>query len=566
GGNDSVYYSGYMTAGNRSRVSGQAPVTYDGYATIDGSSVYMSNGATAALYTYTPHFSGNQHFVQIFNAWFGSTQVSSLVRTLDDPTIYLVSGDTKYPIPDINTYNALYPLGGLSLVDPSYVNSLTTGQNMGRSFIAQDGTVYFVDAGIKLPFGTCSQVADYGYACGQLPQMTDYEVNALFDGPAMTNIFSTTSGKQFYVTGGTKREVYDQTTLLQDSIPSTANVLNEAAINNLPYGTPLMRDNTFVNSRTWGLYIYQNSELSPVDSSTFSKTILSSYTSYPWLDPQSIANLPSGPTVGSLVKVSGGSYYVITANGKYAISNPSDWVDSFVPVTQQVADQISGSQALSAPYLIRTQGSGTIYYLASQVKRPITSMDGVFKLANSTNPTILTLPDSYVNGLNQGAYLLAPGSLIKTPNDGTVYMIDGAGSKIPLSTFDPAEELGLNMNVNVFDKTFLDTNYPTANTTLSNTVVCQGNPYTAIGGTLYLQSAPYGSHLTLDNLSCIGLHTSQTPPSFLLGSDGTIYKVINGTKQPISSYNTYLSLSGNSSNTVKVSDYVLNGYQTGSSL
>jgi hypothetical protein len=62
-----------MTQGSFKRCSNDAnPVFYDGYSVIDGASVHMDDGATAALYWYTPHFSGNQHFYAIYSAWFGS--------------------------------------------------------------------------------------------------------------------------------------------------------------------------------------------------------------------------------------------------------------------------------------------------------------------------------------------------------------------------------------------------------------------------------------------------------------------------------------------------------------
>ena len=66
-------YSGFMTQGSHQRCSSCASTYYDGYATIDGTSVHMDNGATASLYVYTPHKSGNSHFVTIFTSWFGST-------------------------------------------------------------------------------------------------------------------------------------------------------------------------------------------------------------------------------------------------------------------------------------------------------------------------------------------------------------------------------------------------------------------------------------------------------------------------------------------------------------
>lgn len=70
GGDDSIYYVGFMTEGNRARVGGGSSTYYDGYATIDGQSIKMQNGATAALYNYTPHFNS---FQKIFSQWFGAT-------------------------------------------------------------------------------------------------------------------------------------------------------------------------------------------------------------------------------------------------------------------------------------------------------------------------------------------------------------------------------------------------------------------------------------------------------------------------------------------------------------
>jgi len=66
-------YGGPMTQGTWQVCPSGATTYYDGYTTIDGSSTHMDTGATAALYWYTPHFSGNQNFFNIFTNWFGST-------------------------------------------------------------------------------------------------------------------------------------------------------------------------------------------------------------------------------------------------------------------------------------------------------------------------------------------------------------------------------------------------------------------------------------------------------------------------------------------------------------
>ena len=80
GNNSSITYVGYMTQGYRKRSANSSSNYYDGYATIDGTSVYISNGATASLYSYTPHFS---NFSKIFYGWFNdSSQVSTAPKTL----------------------------------------------------------------------------------------------------------------------------------------------------------------------------------------------------------------------------------------------------------------------------------------------------------------------------------------------------------------------------------------------------------------------------------------------------------------------------------------------------
>ncbi len=80
-------YGGPMTQGTLSRGCGQPAAYYDGYTTIDGTSVHMDTGPTAAFYWYTPHFSGNQNFYNIFTAWFGGTVTASYYSCHDGTNV-----------------------------------------------------------------------------------------------------------------------------------------------------------------------------------------------------------------------------------------------------------------------------------------------------------------------------------------------------------------------------------------------------------------------------------------------------------------------------------------------
>lgn len=108
-------YGGPMTPGTWQICPGQQAVTYDGDTTIDGTSVLMSTGATAALYDYTPHFPGNKNFFNIFNSWFGSTYANDSDNPHPNGTlvsengiVYLLDNNTRE---EIDTPNIFYSYG-----------------------------------------------------------------------------------------------------------------------------------------------------------------------------------------------------------------------------------------------------------------------------------------------------------------------------------------------------------------------------------------------------------------------------------------------------------------------
>ncbi len=64
-----------MTRGTYKRCGSCQAVFYDGYASIDGQTIYLETGATASLYSYTPHL--GQSFPTIYERWFGPVLLSA---------------------------------------------------------------------------------------------------------------------------------------------------------------------------------------------------------------------------------------------------------------------------------------------------------------------------------------------------------------------------------------------------------------------------------------------------------------------------------------------------------
>lgn len=122
-------YSGPMVQGTYATCPGGSTTYYDGYTTIDGTSVLISDGATAALYWYTPHFSGNENFFSIFTGWFGTTTTGGYSYNLLGHQVYtdssmstpqdstsLVAGQRYYAAVQVqNTGNTTWYQGQVNL-------------------------------------------------------------------------------------------------------------------------------------------------------------------------------------------------------------------------------------------------------------------------------------------------------------------------------------------------------------------------------------------------------------------------------------------------------------------
>ncbi|MGZ6005516.1 MAG: FG-GAP repeat domain-containing protein [Candidatus Saccharimonadales bacterium] len=62
----------YYLCPDQASHAGDPYVSHSGQSIIDGTVVTIINGATAALYNYTPHLHGNLSFFNIFTGWFGN--------------------------------------------------------------------------------------------------------------------------------------------------------------------------------------------------------------------------------------------------------------------------------------------------------------------------------------------------------------------------------------------------------------------------------------------------------------------------------------------------------------
>lgn len=530
--------------------------------------VYIENYATASLYIYTPYVPndaalaaypgtahcgayGNRNFFYMFKEWFGSTHVNSnLLRSYDNATVYLVSDNIKYPVPNYDILAALSPLGGVGFVSQEYLNKIPTGQTAGRLMRSPDGTVYFYDSGIRLAFTTCGMVAHYGMDCGNSMLLTETQINKFYHGPRMGHGYKTTNSKRFYIQNGTRREVLDDKSLALQQYDRSYNVLGESAIQYLPYGTPIVREAAVVKNRSTGhKKLINNGSFYSIRHSEYVDKTLQSLGGGT-LQPESISKLQqTEQMVDDYIKAPSGDTFLITNHGKKKVIKPQDIPVNPVTLSDQVISSLPGSGTLDDIVTLKSSDNGTVYAMESRQKRPIASMEDVFAITKTERPTIAWLSGETIKKIPSGDVIFAPGKMVKAPSSGTVYVSDGYDTLIPLSSFDQAADLGVHGAIRQVNNKVIE-KYKVSERVLSPYVSCDGRNYLGMGGKIYELSLPSRSPYPLQNKTCAMLAKEAKLPQFIASPNGTIYQLDNKKLYPIASYVKYIQLGGNQSNTI----------------
>ena len=560
-------------------------IQYNPNPACGGKNVYIENVATASLYIYTPYVPsdaalnaypgethcgayGNRNFFFFFHEWFGAPRVtSSFVRSERDSTVYLISDDTKYPVSAMHFVSAASRLGQVQFVSQGYLDGKTTGFSLTRLIRSKDGTVYFYDSNIKLPFGSCQQIADYGYTCGQSIRLSDNQLARFSDGPMMTDSYMTTSGSLYGIRGGKKYEAFDQQTLTQQGFSGVYNRLDASGIAHLQLAPPLLKADTIVEDNATGEQYYVDGALR-LNRLATQNARLAFTGKFPLqrFSHQSVLLAPHAQGIWDKVVVAGQHY--LLANGQLLpLTSGDDFPGSVSEITPAAAQLLRKGPAAPRPLLIKSPQDATVYAFVHGKRRPVPGMQDLAGITGQQQPVIATLDQVTVNGLPEASLLVAPGALIKSHQDATVYMADGFERLIPLTSFAPAKELGLSLEVRSFAKEQLQ-GYTVAPGRLQAYIAFGQRRYIAAGGKLYHAQELRGSMqpLPLDERTqqALANHKAGELPGFLRGSDGTIYQRNAITLHPIRSMQTFRSLGGNAGNLLQIdSNQLLHLFERG---
>ena len=582
-------YSGFMTQGYFKRCPSDPSTTYyDGYATIDGSSVHIDTGATAALYVYTPHF---QSFDSIFSPWFGSPTGSTLFKVGSDPTYYLEWGGYYYPVPSTSMLQAY----GLARIAPRTLSSLPSNETEGPALqrcvkfgsdISSDPdyttTVDFVEGGVRHDAPNWSTLNSYGYSSYiNLPASLYW---ALGSGDGLRPVVKVPNGAIYLMDTAKKRLFPDLTTYSTLSGPNYAGTtqvysqqqltrVSSEFISSVSEGAPLLLDGKFIQpSGGTAIYLYDSGKkymFSPDSYQAWGKQLDYRFTS------TAVSQIADGGSVPILISSSGGANYLADSGLKkiYSASTQSAWGlnnTQFTPMTDRSLARLASSKVLN---LIKGPDA-TVYQIGSGAKHPIPSLADFYGLGFSWSG-VDTVDNATLAQLSTGPLLFVPGAIVREPN-GAVFIINSGYEALGVTSSTLFNRFGLlwgsvrNIGSTTLNgyamnnlQTLLKSNSDGSYYEIENGVKHYAST-NAYGASEYnMSSWPFNS---VDSKVLNVIKTGPQLTQYLQGSGSTVFYIQNGQKRGITSSSEFYSLGGSWSKVVKVSDSFLSEIPTGASI
>jgi hypothetical protein len=594
-------YGGPMTQGMLSRGCGQASTYFDGYYPIDGTNVHIESGATAALYWYTPHFSGNQHFFSIFTSWFGSTTLPVAFKTPNSAAVYIQASGYKFTVPSMALLQdyGVSP-GSIQTISQASADSIpvpdqSSGYSSGLGYLvkspsdsdADGGAVYLVSVGTIYAFSSMQQFTDFGFNTNNITYLPLSFISSLKYGGGLSYFFSTPTSNAFQVSGGAKRIILDGATYNSLNPSGRSNFFSDGTTNLIPSGMPISNREVLISSTAGSVFLFANNTyyvlpaLEIYNCWGFSGPLGTPF--YKLANDSYIGAISNPSTLGCKYNTNASSTYILSGSSKILI--PSSFGVNDVVPNQDLLNLINKlpDRPSNLNRAVKTSDLATIWYIESGTKRPIPSMAD-FNLLGLDANKIDTVANNALQSVPGGGMKIGLGQVVKTDTSGAVYVITSDNSRYSVASGEDFTAFGYNWgSIETFPAASLNQYYPAANNSLSSYLYDQATARVylmGIGGCYYLSS----SQLTSFGQTQGSIQSSQTYPSTIfpyisLGncksvslyvkypSSGTVYWVDSGQKHPFTSWQSLQSHSGTATPyIITLTSTTLNSLTTGSSL
>ena len=561
-----------MTPGTYSRQTGLPATYYDGTATIDGTAVTMTNGATAALYTYTPHFSGNQNFQTIFNQWFGSTHFpqpigGSLYYQQSTGNLYLVNDTTRYYVPswDMLRNYGLDAYPALPASD-STIQGFTDGGTLTNLTWDSNG-VYLINNKVRYHVSS-SMCTAWGLACFDNTQVkalnSTFQTQYIQQGFELANL-QYSNGNIYEMSAGVRQPIANPKTLSDLGLASTPILAASSVNSQQPLGILLITTPGVIQfSSSSPLYYYDGTNY-------FSIPNMSSY--YDWsldkvthLSAQASSysiTPPASTPLSSWVSISGNDF--IVDNGrKLQIPNNLTGLWSGTTFTNQYPTVLLNNLT-SATLSTFVWTNPDMYFIDTTGKHHVPSNSVYMSLRSSVGDP-QNIGANKLNSVSTGNDYLSDGTIVNVQDgSGKLYVVNNHQlTYIPGP--DTFNSYGYNWGTILSYPTSIETDYVVSTPNLSSGITSDGTHF-VIGATstLYQLSSSMAADFGAIDSSFVPITkqvvNKQTPAlsRFLYNTDnGRIYYASGGAIHYVATQSAFIAYGGASNPASAVTTQTLN--------
>lgn len=550
-------YGGPMTQGTWQRCPSGATTYYDGYTTIDGSATHMDNGATAALYWYTPHFSGNSHFYDIFTGWFGSTSFpqplgGALYSQASTAKIFLVTDSTRYYIPswDVMTNYGLDGFPAISATDTE-IQQYTDGGTLTN--LVWDGSgVYLVNNRVRyhVSGGMCTAWAFSCYDNTIVKSLgATFQTQHLQTGWELAQL-SAYNGVVYEMSNGQRLPIANPQTLSDLGYANTSILLASAMNAGQPLG-PLRITTPVVISfpPSSAIYYFDGSNYYVAPSMT-------SYNDWSFdniphlLPPTSSYNTtpPSAQVLSPWYQDSSGNKFIVDQGRRVKIpaSLQSLWQsNTFATQPQSLANKLPQTDLQSNIW------SNGIFQLSNSKKHYVPTWSDYLALGINYSNTTSLLPDK-TSAITQGNDALGDGIIITIQSDSQGLYVINNGKTTHIPDPNTFNDFGFSWNgILNYPDTILN-DYPLASLPLSSAIATDGTYYVVGNRSMYKMSptmaadfgAINGQFNSVSNQTVRNSHAAILSKFLYNSDDGRIYYASGGAIHYVATYNAYVAYGG----------------------
>ena len=465
-------YSGPMVRGTWQRCPSGPSTFYDGNKTIDGQTVRMGSGATAALYWYTPHFHGNEVFVSLFEDWFGSTHGTPFFKVPNDNKTYVMGVNNKYyhvTSPDVMK---AYGYGKRFFKVTTLPASELTGKTLDGALplVArfEGDEIYLIDRSGRYHFTSEALMNEFGYFMGDEAELPTSLGLYFPDAGNMRTIIKEYEGsKIFLVDNGQRRRFLDLDAFRTGSPPYSTQPfvsLSSDFMESLDATYPILGNNKLIKTYDNGGYGYWNGEayFNIARHTVENLRLTPDYN----LHSSEIDNLPRAADPVQALAKSHGKYYVLDKKRKLEI--PSADLTLYGLADADFASVSSGltNRVATEPMsqLVGVDGSHSKYMLRDGGKDNFDSTAAINEQGFSGSELIMLSANAAAAFPSSGKLILATGTLFKVSGSPQTFLLHSSAGKLYIDSPAMMSDYGFaSSSVRTLTTTQVS-NYPTAAT------------------------------------------------------------------------------------------------------